>query len=63
MHTMAIVFVMKILVLFSITMVTLDSVNSQIGTAQVAALLKNQADMLQIVSNLLLENNTVQQRT
>ena len=72
-------FVMKLLLLFSISMATLDSVNGQIGTAQIiallrdvngtsanmsatlpqlAALLKNQADM-HIVSNLLLENNTV----
>ena len=71
-------FMIKLLVLFSITLVTLDSVNGQIGMAhivallkhisdtsanmsatlpQLAALLKNQTD-LQIVSNLLLKNNT-----
>ena len=37
-------FMMKLLVLFSITMVTLDSVNGQIGMAHIVALLKHISD-------------------
>ena len=41
---MATMFVMKLLFLFSITMVTLESVNGQIGMAHIVALLKHISD-------------------
>ena len=53
MNTMATGVVMKLLVLFSIAVATLDSVNGQIGMAHIVALLKHISDTTEDTSATL----------